>query len=218
MITRTARFLLPLVVAWLLCPLPAAGHEGAEAAPDPRAIPPVLDREYRHRKRHQVELVPFGGTYLGASIKKSWIIGFRGYFHLTDMFALGASYGYQWTAVDTLHASAPELQDRHTHFMNAELAISNDVAMRIGSSLIELDLYATLGAGAVQLDGHWDALGVIGGGLKAYTGVPWLAVRVDVNNYLHRVRKPSGDTVDMDVSFALGLSFLVPPDPSPLER
>ena len=81
--------------------------------------------------------------------------------------------------------------------------------MRLGSVLIELDLYLTLGAGAIQLDGDWDALGVVGGGLKAYPGISWLAIRIDVNNYLHRVRKPAGDTVDMDPSFSLGVSFLL---------
>lgn len=90
--------------------------------------------------------------------------------------------------------------------------------MRLGGVLIELDLYLTLGVGAVRLDGEWDALGVIGGGLKAYPGISWLAIRIDLNNYLHRVRKLAGDSVDMDPSFSLGVSFLLPPDPSLLER
>jgi len=179
------------------------------AEEEPSKIPTILDPEHRHQKTGQVELTLFGGTYLGASIKKSWISGAKGYYHINSMFAVGASYGYQWTAIDRLHASSPELEDRHTHFISGELAISNDVAMRLGSVLIELDLYLTLGAGAIQLDGDWDALGVVGGGLKAYPGISWLAIRIDVNNYLHRVRKPAGDTVDMDPSFSLGVSFLL---------
>ncbi len=73
------------------------------------------------------------------------------------MFALGASYGYQWTAVDTLHGAAPPLEDRHTQFLDAEVSISNDVAMRIGSALIELDLYMTLG---------WEPFGWMGTGMR----------------------------------------------------
>lgn len=31
---------------------------------------------------------------------------------------------YQWTGVDRLHASSPELTNRHTHFVNGEVGIS----------------------------------------------------------------------------------------------
>ena len=215
----TRRTLSAVLLLLSLTASPAlSAQDRAAAGADPAAIPPALDPQFRHRKRHQLELTAFGGTYLGPSIKKSWITGARAYFHLNNMFALGASYGYQWTAVDSLHISAPPLTDRHTHFLDAEVAISNDVAMRVGQTVIELDLYMTLGLGTMRLDGNWEYLAVVGGGLKAYTGIPWLAVRIDVNNFLHRVRKPMGDTVDMDVSFALGVSFLLPPDPSPPER
>lgn len=183
-----------------------------------RKIPPILDPHYRHRKTHQLELVTFGSTYLGSSIKKSWLTGGRLFFHLNNMFAVGGSYGYQWTSVSTLSNGGPALGDRHTHFIDAEVAISNDVAMRIGKKLVEMDLYMTLGAGAVRLDGQWDALGVIGGGVKLYTGLPWLAVRIDVNTLLHSVDHPSGAKVDADISFALGLCILLPTNPSPLER
>ncbi len=209
---RSRALLFPVIALCLVGLLsPAELHAEARQGAAPEKIPNILNPDFRHPKRHQVELVAFGGTYLGASIQKSWLTGARAFFHLNNMFALGASYAYQWTAVRGLHASAPDLSDRHTQFLDLEVAISNDVAMRVGTLLIELDLYATLGAGAVRLDGDWDFLGVVGGGLKAYTGVRWLAVRVDVNNYLHRVRKPGGDSVDMDISFSLGLSFLLPP-------
>ncbi len=160
----------------------------------------------------------FASTYLGASVKKSWIVGTRLLFHLNNMFAVGGSYGYQWTSVNSLSSGGPPLTDRHTQLLDAELAISNDVAMRLGARLVEMDLYMTLGAGAVRLDGQWDFLGVIGGGVKFYTGLPWLAVRIDVNTLLHSVDHPAGAEVDADISFALGLCLLFPSDPSPLER
>lgn len=183
-----------------------------------RAVPPILDPDYRHRKTNQLELVAFGSTYLGASVKKSWIVGTRLLFHLNNMFAVGGSYGYQWTSVNSLSSAGAPLTDRHTQFLDAEVAISNDVAMRLGAKLVEMDLYMTLGAGAVRLDGQWDFLGVIGGGVKFYTGLPWLAVRIDVNTLLHSVDHPAGAEVDADISFALGLCLLFPSDPSPLER
>lgn len=208
-----------LVIVTLVVLVPRAGlGQQVEPATTLKAIPPILDPQYRHRKTHQLEGVTFGGTYLGASVKKSWIVGARLLFHLNNMFAVGGSYGYQWTAVNSLSANGPPLTDRHTQFLDAELAISNDVAMRLGSRLVEMDLYLTLGAGAIRLDNQWDLLGVVGGGVKVYLGLPWLALRIDVNTYLHSVDHPTGASVDGDISLALGLCLLFPPDPSPLER
>ena len=211
-----------LMVLTLVVLLPRTGRGEPVPAKKPvaelRAIPPILDPHHRHRKTHQLEMVPFGGTYLGASVNKSWIVGTRLLFHLNNMFAVGGSYGYQWTAANSLSNNGPAVTDRHTQFFDAELAISNDVAMRLGSRLVEMDLYMTVGAGTIRLDGQWDFLGVLGGGVKLYTGMPWLAIRIDVNTYLHSVDHPTGAKVDSDVSVALGLSFLFPPDPSPLER
>lgn len=232
-IASSDRTRLPLLL--LSCALSALAPRESSAAPstptsrpaaspssrprvDLRAIPPILDPEYRHRKRHQLELVTFGGTYLGASIKKSWLVGGRLFFHLNNMFALGASYGFQWTSVRSLSAGGPPLTNRYTHFLDAEVAISNDVAMRIGETLLEMDLYMTVGGGVVRLDGEWGPLGVLGGGVKLYTGLPWLAVRIDVNTLIHSVDHPSGAEVDADISFSLGLCFLLPTNPSPLER
>jgi hypothetical protein len=181
---------------------------------DIHAIPPVLDPEMRHRKTNQLELAIFGGTYTGPSLKKSWITGGRGYFHLSNMFAVGGSYGYSHHAVNQYAGPGTQLEQRNTHYLTAEGAMSTDVAMRMGRSLIEMDLYMTLGAGARQLNGDWGPLGMIGGGVKFYTGLSWLAVRIDVNNYLHRV----GDAVDMDISFSGNVAFLFPSTPSPFER
>jgi outer membrane beta-barrel protein len=195
--------------------------EGARAAPaglDPRAVPPILDAEYRHRKRHQIEVALSGGTYLGATLKKSWIIGGRAHFHLNNMFAVGAGYGFSRHAVSALEPGGPPLSDHNTHYLTGEGAMSTDVALRLGRTVVEMDLYMTLGAGARRLNGDWGPLGLIGGGVKLYTGLSWLAVRIDVANYLHAIQLTSGSKIDVDVSFALGVAFLLPPNPSPRER
>lgn len=201
-----------MVLVLLVCC--AGGGQARADQAGSREIPRVLDPEFRHRKTNQVELALFGGTYTGPSLKKSWITGARGYFHLSNMFALGASYGFSHHAVNQFAGPGTLLRQRNTHYISGEGAMSTDVAMRMGRTLIEMDLYMTLGAGARQLDGDWGPLGVIGGGVKFYTGLSWLAVRIDVNNYLHKV----GDAVDMDVSFSGNVAFLFPPNPSPFER
>jgi hypothetical protein len=174
-------------------------------------IPKILDTAHRHPKRFQLELTSFGGSYLGASLKKSWIAGSRAYFHINNMFAVGAGYGISRVYVGRQDSFGVTLEERNVHYLTAETMIANDVAMRMGKKLLELDLFLTLGVGAINLNSNWDVLGLAGGGLKFYTPVSWLAVRIDVNSYIHRTRHESRTKVDVDLTVTAGLSFLLPP-------
>jgi hypothetical protein len=176
-----------------------------------RSIPRILDTAYRHPKRHQLELTIFGGSYLGAHLKSSWLAGVRAYFHFDHMFALGAAYGTSQLAPSARENFGGAFDERTVHFVDGELSISNAVAMRVGKTLLELDLYLTVGAGAMRLNANWEFLGVIGGGIKVYTPVSWLAVRVDLNTFLHRTRRLDVSSIDGDITLTLGLSFLLPP-------
>ncbi len=179
-------------------------------APAQGEVPPDLDPAHRHQKRHQLELAPFIGTYLGATLKKSWITGVHSQLRLSDLLAVGASYGYSHHAVNLLSCAGDELRDRDAHYLSGEVSIAVDAAMRVGRHVVQMDLYATLGAGALELNGDWSALGVIAGGVRFYTGLPWLAIRIDVDNYLHRIPLSTGDKTDVDVSFQLGIALLFP--------
>ncbi len=185
------------------------------------AVPPDLDPTYRHQKRLQVEASAYVGTYLGATLRKSWLIGARAQLHLSDWLSFGGSYGFSRHAVNLLGSAGDVLREHQAHYLDGELSLSTDVALRMGRRVIQLDLYTTLGLGARELDGGWGLLGVIAGGVRFYTGLPWLAVRIDVYNYLHRLELASGGQVDVDVSFQLGVSFLFPtraPPPRPACR
>ncbi|MDD5306795.1 MAG: hypothetical protein PHU25_05685 [Deltaproteobacteria bacterium] len=176
-----------------------------------KALPPVLDPACRHRKDLQAELSLFGGSYLGASLGKSFLAGGRSYFHIDRMFAVGASYGFTRLFIGN-RRFGETIEDRNVHLLSGELAISNDIAMRMGRQLLEMDLYLTLGAGALRLNEEWEALGVLGGGVKFYTGLPWLAVRLDVNTDMHGTH----GAFDADFTVVAGLSLLFPARPSPL--
>jgi hypothetical protein len=187
----------------------AAADEAPCRASD--ALPPILDPACRHRKVLQVELSLFGGSYLGASLGKTFLAGGRSYLHVDRMFAVGASYGFTHLFVGDRRFGA-SIEDPNVHLLSGELAISNDIAMRMGATLLEMDLYLTLGAGALRLNEEWGALGVLGGGVKFYTDLPWLAVRLDVNTYMHGTH----GAFDVDFTVVAGLSFLFPTAPSPL--
>lgn len=204
--------------ACLLAALPGASDpvEPAPPAPDIRAIPPILDSAYRHRHRLQLELVPSGGTYLGRSMGSTFLAGGRLWLHLDPSWAVGVQYGYSRVGGGMPLQGA--VSDPGVHMIDAEAALSNPVAMRLGRVLVEMDLYLTAGVGAIRLGRTWDAYGLVGGGVRFYTGLSWLAIRIDVDSHIHRTRLPGTSRIDVDLSLALGVSFLFPTDPSPYEK
>jgi outer membrane beta-barrel protein len=193
-----------------------ASSPSTPPVPDLRAIPPILDDDYLHRSRFQFELVPFGGTYLGRSLGSTFIAGGRLWFHIDKAWAVGARYGYTRIGSGTALRQAALTPD--VHLVNAEASLSNPVALRLGRTLVQMDLYLTAGVGAIMLASQWDAYGLVGGGVRFYTGLSWLAVRIDVDSHIHRTRISGTSRIDVDMSLSLGVSFIFPPDPSPYER
>ena len=64
--------------------------------------------------------------------------------------------------------------------------------------------------GSLNINDSWKWLAVIGGGLKVYMKPRWLALRVDVNSYIHPNPTVTGDEITGDVSFLFGLAFHFP--------
>jgi hypothetical protein len=182
-----------------------------------RAIPPILDPAFRHQKRWQLELSPHGGSYLGRSVGSSFLAGLRADLHLSQLVAVGVTYDY--SRLQSPSALQPLPADRELHSLLAEASLSNDLAMRIGKKLIALDLFLTLGIGGLRITETWKVAGLVGGGVKFYTGLPWLAVRIDLQTHIHPTPTgPDSQRIDTDLSLALGLSFFLPARASAYER
>lgn len=183
-----------------------------------KKVPPILDPQFRHRKKYQLEFSPYGGAYLGNSFGQTWAAGARQYFWLNNTTGLGVNYGITKLLTNRGTPFGSSLTDTFVQAITAEAAFSNDAALRVGTSLIEMDFYMTLGVGAMEINSNWEPTGLIGGGVKVYTPLPWLAFRIDVNNYAHMTPQPGKDPFDFDVTFLGGVSFLFPTNPSPYEK
>jgi hypothetical protein len=173
----------------------------------------ALDRRYRFSKHLQSEINIFGGDYLGDETHNSWDAGAKYFLHLNNMFAVGASYTYTPIYTDSDSTFGRTLKSRRQHIIDAEMMIANDAAIRAGGSIIECDMFMTFGVGTMWINEHFEPVGVIGGGIKVYTPLPWIAVRFDVNTYLHPMPNPLGDTFNADMQVSGGVSFLFPTRP-----
>lgn len=170
----------------------------------------AVDAENRFSKRHQSEINVFGGDFLGDEWHNSWDVGAQYFFHINNTFAVGASYMYSPIYTDDSSTFGRSLKTKTTHTIDGSVMISNDAAFRAGKSVIMCDFYLTIGSGTMWINEHYEPMGMIGGGLKIYTGWPWFAIRVDVNNYIHPTPNPMGDTINSDIAFNAGVSFLFP--------
>ena len=189
----------------------AAAPASGEALPDDgMGIAKSLDRRYRYPRRLQSELSVFGGNYLGDEWLNTWDAGARYYLHINEVFAVGTSYTFSEMRVSADSSFGKSLTSKMTHLADAEVMIGNDCAFRAGKSVIDCDLFATLGVGGMWINRSWQPLGIIGGGMKIYLPVPWLAIRFDVDSVLHPTPKPEGDSFNADVMFNFGVSFLFP--------
>lgn len=189
-----------------------------DAIVDIRAIPPILDPAFRQQKKHQFEFSPYGGAYLGNTVGQSWMAGTRLYYHFSNTVALGANYGFSRLLTDRSTRFGSALVNPNMQVVTIEAMFSNDAAIRAGDTIMQMDFYATLGVGPMYLNDQWQPAGLVGGGVKFYCGIPWLAFRIDVNNYIHNTSQPGKDIVDFDVTFLGGVSFLFPAKPSHHDR
>ena len=175
-----------------------------------KSLHEALDRRYRFSKHLQSEINIFGGDYLSDETHNSWDAGAKYFLHLNNTFAIGASYIYTPIYTDYDSTFGKTLKSRKQHIIDAEMMIANDAAIRSGSSIIECDLFLTLGVGTMWINEHYEPMGMIGGGIKFYTPLPWIAVRFDVNTYIHPTPNPLGDTFNADMQVSGGVSFLFP--------
>ena len=177
---------------------------------EPASLHEALDRRYRFNKQWQSELGLLGGDYIGDAWLNTWDVGARYYLHLNNTFAIGAAYLYSPIRADSTSVFGQSLRTKHAHLIDGEIRISNDCAFRAGDSIIECDLYLTLGGGAIYINRFWKPMVVIGGGMKVYTPAPWFAVTFDANSYLHPTPKPTGSSFNADMVINAGVAFLFP--------
>lgn len=184
-----------LVVA--AAPAPAAASEGD----------PALDPARRRLAGNQVAFDLAGGSVTGRAIGQSFIVAGQVTYYPLARIGLGAAYGFSRGigGLDTV-------QHRFVHLVHARLELPLVAGLRMGrGKALEMDLFGEVGAGALYIANEWRTLGVIGGGVRIYPRVPWIAIRVDALTYLHNTARSSGSAAfDTDIAFTAGLAFLVP--------
>ena len=177
-------------------------------------FPEVLDYGTRKAWTTRNEFFVYAGDYYGDSFENNWTAGAEYMFHFTKHFGLGVDFGYSQADYreNIYYSTAGFFNNDNIYIYDATGMISFPAAYRVGRHVIETDLYILFGGGVININSSYEPHGFIGGGMKIYTGKPWLAVRVDLKDTFHTTNKPGGDNeFDQDLLFVAGLSFQIPP-------
>ena len=175
-------------------------------SPPPPSTDAILDPPNRRLRGNQVALDAFGGSMVGRAIGQSFLVGGRLTYFPIRQLGIGAAYGFS-RGIGGLST----VRGRSVHFAHGQLELPLASALRVGrKKVLEIDVFGEAGAGALYVARAWEPMGVIGGGVRLYPRVRWLAVRIDAVTFLHDTRRPMGKAFDTDVAFTLGLSVLLP--------
>ena len=163
-------------------------------------------------RKYQSEFGIFGGDFLGDEWYNNWDVGARYYFNFSKTLGIGVEYQYNPIRADSSGDFGRSLTTDDSHTLFGGITVANTAAFTAGKSIIPCDFYLTLGGGSMQINKDWEWLAVVGGGLKVYMPVRWMAVRFDVNTYMHPTPKPGGDAFNADLAINAGVSFLIQPN------
>jgi hypothetical protein len=179
------------------------------AAPPP-ADSDVLEPSTRRLRGNQVGIDVAGGSINGRGIGQSFVTTGRLTYYPIRQLGIAAVYSFSRG-----DGGVSTADGNWVHAVHGQLEVPLISALRVGRhKVVPMDLFGEAGAGAMHIAGRWEALGVIGGGVRLYTRVRWLAVRIDALTYLHDTRREVGRALlDTEVAFTLGLTILVPRRP-----
>lgn len=183
----------------------------ALAAAPTTAAPDVLDPATRRLRGNQVAIDLGGGSMNGRGVGQSFVATGRLTYYPIRQLGIGAVYSFSQGIGGVATAAGDWV-----HAVHGQLELPLISALRVGRHrVLPMDLFGEAGAGAVHLAERWEPLGVIGGGVRLYTRVRWLAVRIDALTYLHDTRREVGRALlDTEVAFTLSLTVLLPRRPA----
>lgn len=171
----------------------------------------VLEPSVRRLRGNQVAIDLGGGSMNGRGIGQSFVTTGRLTYYPIRHIGIGAVYSFSQG-----NGGVSTADGDWVHAVHGQLELPLISALRVGRhKVLPMDLFGEAGAGAIHLAGRWEALGVIGGGVRLYTRIRWLAVRVDALTYLHDTRREVGRALlDTEVAFTLSLTILLPRRPA----
>jgi outer membrane beta-barrel protein len=185
-----------------------------------RAYRGVVPRLFQKALRH--ELSAMGGWFAGDLSDGAPIYGGAYTFHFTEDLGLEAGYFRTRERYELLEAITDRQQglvgvvraeDTPVQFFLGHVvwSLAYGKVRWLGGAIGRHDFYLSFGGGATVQEGDYGLTGSAGFGLKFYVS-EWLALRLDVRDYIHEQRRRAlgVEKIVNDISATGGLSVFIP--------
>jgi len=150
----------------------------------------AVDRLFVKQGRHEISLG--GGYYESDLLSGTYLVGGSYTYHMTDETGVEFAGWYTHANADIVRAleagKAVVVADTYSQMVFAEsLLVWSPVygKLRLGGSIVHFDLHADVGVGVIDSNTSRGAAGVVGFGMKLFTGQA-LAFRIDARNRTFR--------------------------------
>jgi outer membrane beta-barrel protein len=174
----------------------------------------AVDRLFVKQGRHELTLG--GGYYESDLLSGTYIVGASYTYHMTDETAVEFAGWFTHANADIIRALEDKrgvvLTDTYEREYFAEsLLVWSPVygKLRLGGSIVHFDLHADLGVGVIDSKTSRGAAGVLGFGIKLFTGQA-VAFRIDARNRTFRQDLLDERFLVNDSAITAGLSVFFP--------
>jgi outer membrane beta-barrel protein len=174
----------------------------------------AVDRLFVKQGRHELTIA--GGYYASDLLSGTYLAGGAYTFHMTDETAVEFAGWYTHANADIIRALEDKrgvvLTDTYTRMIFAEsLLVWSPVygKLRLGGTIVHLDLHADVGVGVIDSKTSRGAAGVLGFGVRLFMGQA-AAFRIDFRNRTFRQDLLDERFLVNDSSITMGLSVFLP--------
>lgn len=175
-------------------------------------IPASLDYDRRKAVDHRLELSPYVGDYFGDKLNHTFVTGADLTFNFTNNLGVVGNFSWSRASVDRTSALGAIFNQKNEWIWDGGFVLNLPAVFRSKKTLVECDLYTTIGGGILSINGSSHPGGFIGGGMKIRPNVKWLAIRVDIRDYFTSINNPGGSDFENDFTVRVGPTFLIPPE------
>jgi outer membrane beta-barrel protein len=174
----------------------------------------AVDRLFVKQGRHELSLG--GGYYASDLLSGTYLVGASYTFHMTDETAVEFGGAYTHANADLIRALEDRrgtvLTDTYARMIFGEaLLVWSPVygKLRLGGSIVHFDLHADFGVGVIDSTTSRGAAGVLGFGIKLFTG-NFAAFRIDARNRTFRQELLDERFLVNDSAVTASLSLFLP--------
>ncbi len=174
----------------------------------------AVDRLFVKQGRH--EITGAGGYYASDLLSATYLVGGSYTYHMTDETAVEFAGWYTHANADIIRTLEDRrgvvLTDTYARMIFGEsLLIWSPVygKLRLGGSIVFIDLHADVGVGVIDSKTSRGAAGVLGFGIRLFMGQSW-AFRVDARNRTFRQDLLEERFLVNDTAVTAALSVFLP--------